>query len=689
METPPALEPTPPPVADELQQLAQIRGWLLENPEEKGASEEEIAAAIVRAQRDLGTARGDDRGALNQQIEHLTALLDQIRRGKARESVDPDSPYFGHLRLREGRRVHDVFLGRATRVGPGVRVVDWRNAPVSRLFYLYDQDDEFAEEMGGQVREGRVEVRRTVHIAEGALLRVSSREGTWVRSEGRWRALDQERVHLAGGEGTALRAGRSGSRMGGGKLRADKHLPDIAALIDADQFALITAPESGVVVLRGSAGSGKTTVALHRVAWLCYEHPRRFPARSVLVVVWGRALRDYVAHVLPALGVEGVRVTTWEDWARNQVLRHFPHLPNKQNDDTPEPVTRLKVHPRLPELLAAHIASRPGKPGEDKAVEDWATFLTRPDVHEALLGEESAPRARERAFDWCSYQTSAVLARLEGDRDVDARLDAEDDALLLRAWQLRCGPLTDIGNNRIRYAHLVMDEVQDFSPVEVQVLLGAVAEPKSVTLAGDTQQHIAGVSGFSSWSSFLARTGLPPSSTATLRVSYRSTHPVTRFAMHVLGPLAEKDETPKTMRDGPPVELFRFSEHGAVVAFLASELKVLRDREPLANVALLTPDAELSRIYHEGLLAAQLDGVRLVQRQKFAFAPGVDVVEASEVKGLEFDYVVIIEASARYWPDTDHHRRLLYVAATRAVHQLWLTSVGAPSSLLPPEDDDG
>lgn len=686
----PPLPAPPTPVAEELAELARIRAWLLENPEGSGASETELAQAIVRLQREqAGTVRGDDRAALQHQLEHLTALLDQIRRGKSRESVDADAPYFGHLRLQEGRRTQDVFLGRATRVGPGVRIVDWRNAPVSRLFYLYEQGDEYVEEMGGQVREGQVLARRTLHVAAGRLNRVGSREGTWVREGEGWRALDAERAHLAGGQGSAMRAGGHTSRMGGGKLRADKHLPDIAALIDAEQFALITGPESGVVVLRGSAGSGKTTVALHRVAYLCYEHPQRFPPGRVLVMVWGRALRDYVAHVLPALGVEGVRVTTWEEWARTQVLRHFPRLPNRVADDTPEPVTRLKVHPLLPELLAEHVRARKGRATVEQVVDDWATLLTRPDVAQALLGAEGSPRAMERALDWCIAQSSAVLAWMEGDRDVDARLDPEDDALLLRAWQLRMGPLTDIGNNRIRYAHLVIDEVQDFSPVEVQVLLGAVAEPKSVTLAGDTQQHIAGVQGFSSWSGFLARAGLPASSTATLKVSYRSTHPVTRFALHVLGPLAERDEVPETRRDGPPVEIFRFSDHGAAVAFLAGELKALRAREPLANVALLTPDAELSRLYFEGLEAAELDGLRLVERQRFAFAPGVDVVEASEVKGLEFDYVVIIEASARWWPDTDHHRRLLYVAATRAVHQLWLTCVGAPSSLLPAEGLDG
>ena len=108
---------------------------------------------------------------------------------------------------------------------------------------------------------------------------------------------------------------------------ASKHLPDIAALIDPEQFDLITAASSGVIVIRGSAGSGKTTVALHRISFLCYDQPKRFRPDRMLFVVWGRAMRDYVAHVLPALGVRGIPVVTWSKWARKLVRSHFSRLP--------------------------------------------------------------------------------------------------------------------------------------------------------------------------------------------------------------------------------------------------------------------------------------------------------------------------------------------------------------------------
>ncbi len=678
---------TPAIVREELAHLARTRRALLENPERPGASADDIARDLIRLRDEMRGARSDDKAALSQQMGHLTHLLDQVRRGRRSQHVDPDSPYFAHLQVEEDGRRRDVFLGRATRLGDGIRIVDWRNAPISRLFYQYQEGDEYAEEIGGKVREGVVTVRRTVHVAGGELLRVDAPSGRWVRAGEGWTRLDGGEAHLHGGQGQALWAGTSRSRLGsGGRLRADKHLPDIAALIDPDQFELITAPDSGVVVLGGTAGSGKTTVALHRIAWLAYDKGAGIDPRRALVVVWGRAMRDYVAHVLPALGVEGVHVTTWTDWARKQVRRHFPRLPLHVADDTPEPVTRIKLHPAFAQLLAERVRARRAPARGVEAIEDWAAAITDGPAIARALGPDISPAALERAMRWTSEQAARVLARVEGDHEVDARLDAEDDALLLRAWQLRVGPLRGRRRAPLRHAHIVLDEVQDFSPIEVQVLLETTDEKRSVTLAGDTRQHISAHAGFTDWRSFLDAIGIPSTALSTLEVSYRSTAPIIRFALDVLD---EPGPPPRTTRDGPPVELFRFTDHGACVAFLAEELRRLSVAEPLANVALLTPSPELSRLYADGLRRAEVPRVRRVVDQEFAFAPGIDVVEAQEVKGLEFDYVIVVDATARHYPDTPRHRRLLHVAATRAVHQLWLTATGTPSPILPPAVREG
>jgi DNA helicase-2/ATP-dependent DNA helicase PcrA len=674
--------PAPAAVNEELVALRHIREVLVERPLMPGASEQDILGELVRLQDEVRSARADDRPAITQQIEHLSAVLDQVRSGRPNEAVDPDCPYFAHLRLEERGRKRDIYLGRATRLTDGLRIVDWRNAPVSKLFYRYEEGDEYAEEMGERVQEGRVDVRRTLHVQHGELLRVASPQGTWIREADGWQPLARSSAHLAGGQGTALRKGvAENSRLGAGvALRADKHLPDIAALIDPDQFALISRPESGVVVLRGSAGSGKTTVALHRIAYLSYNMGRRFNPQAVLVIVWGRAMRDYVANVLPALGVSGVQVSTWSRWARTLVSRHFPELTNRVAEDTPEPVTRLKLHAGVSALMERQIRTTPGKATRQQAIEDWLRLLTDHAALREAVGEGLSDAAFARAIDWCRHQVTAFYRRLEGERDADPHLDPEDDALLLRAHQLRVGPLMRPGHKPMKHIHVVLDEVQDFSPVEVQVLLDTTDERRSVTLAGDVRQHISAGAGFTSWSGFLARIGVEATALNTLVVSYRSTHPITRFALDVL---QDDDEpAPRTTRDGPPVELFRFSDHGAVVAFLAEELRRLQRAEPNANVALLTPDPATSRMYAAGLHQAELGRVRLVIDQEFAFSPGIDVVEASQVKGLEFDYVVLVEASAAHYPDTPHHRRLLHVAATRAVHQLWLTCVGTPTSIL-------
>lgn len=689
------MQTTPPPpqadlpseVAEEQSHLARIRTVLIENPEGPGRSERDLVGELIQLREDYREARvEDEKGLINQQILQLTALLDQQRKAGVSEPVNPDNPYFAHLRLEEEGRTRDIFLGRTTRLSNGLRIVDWRNAPISRLFYQYQEGEEYAEEMGDRIREGVVDARRTLHIEGGELWRVGNDLESWVRQRaGTWRHVSRAEQRLAGGEGTSLRQGGAGARLGSGtQHRADKHLPDIAALIDPDQFSLITRANSGAVVLRGSAGSGKTTVALHRIAYLAFAGGERFPASRVLVIVWGRAMRDYVAHVLPALGVEGVAVTTWTDWARRQVRKHLPMAPTVLADDTPEPVSRIKLHPGIGRLLAAHIARTPGKPTGAQVIEDLTRVFTNTAAIRRMVGEDMGPENLQRALRWLDEQASAWEQRLEGHKDADARLDPEDDALLLRAWQLRVGPLQRGGRRALRYAHMVLDEVQDFSPVEVQVLLDTLDKNQSITLAGDVRQHISESAGFSSWTEFLERVGIEATALSTLEVSYRSTHPITRFALQVLDD--DDEPTPRTTRDGPPVELFRFGEHGACVAFLAEELASLQRAEPNANVALLTPSAELSALYTDGLKKAELRDVRRVVDQQFAFKAGIDVVEAREVKGLEFDYVVIVEASGRFWPDTPHHRRLLHVAATRAIHQLWLTSVGSVSPILPELD---
>jgi DNA helicase-2/ATP-dependent DNA helicase PcrA len=682
-----------PIVRDELALLDRVGTYLAEHPPEAPASEASLLDDLVRLREELTTAKEEDKGALMDQYNARMALIEQLRSARDVAEVDPDSPYFAHLRLREDGRDRDICLGKATRIARGVRIVDWRNAPISRVFYQFQEGEEYDVEIAGREVTGEVMARRTVTIARGRLERVDTPDGTFERDpDGGFSERARPRPRLIGGEGTAVRfhegADHSDRRLGtdlaGHRRRADKRLPDIASLIDPEQFALITRPDAGFVVVRGTAGSGKTTVALHRIAYLAYNDPSVDSSRT-LFLVFSRALRDYVGHVLPALGIRRVAVQSFDVWARGLRRRHFPALPTAIADDTPAGVLRLKSHPLMHRALAEHLDANPGVGGRERALDDWASVQTNLRLLERLVEEEFpgafTPDDLERAVAFSRRRHEDIAAWVEGDRDVAPTLDPEDDALLLRAWQLRVGPLAGPDGRPLRYRHVAVDEVQDLTPLDVRVLLGCIDERRSITLAGDTQQHVMRDAGFTSWADFLRHLGVEGAAVDTLRVSYRCSRQVVTFALDLLGDLRE-DDPPVVTRDGPPVELFTFTDHGGCVAFLADALRDLLRAEPLASVVLLAPDPELAALYAEGLAHAEVPRVRQVRDHDFTFAPGVEVTEVAQVKGLEFDYVVLIEASAACYPDTPIARRLLHVGATRAVHQLWLTSVGSLSPVV-------
>src|SRR5688572_13078604 len=310
---------------------------------------------LLELRDEVATAKPEDLPALLEQMHHLGAL--RAHRGKGTTGVvDRKTPYFAHLRLEEtvsarngpkAERRRDVLVGSRQYIDPaaGIRIVDWRNAPVSRIFYRYREGDGYEETLGDQPVEGFVAARRTVAIVDGELRKVSAPQGTFVRDrDGRWRKAESQtaRLRLPGGEARAANVTVEPSTTS-----ADRLLPAIAAMLDKEQYELITKPGVGLVAIQGSAGSGKTTVGLHRVAYLYASNPNRFRPSKMLVVVPNEALIHYTSRVLPGLGVEGVAVMTFPRWSVRVVHDLFPKLPSALSDETPPLVSRLKSHPAM------------------------------------------------------------------------------------------------------------------------------------------------------------------------------------------------------------------------------------------------------------------------------------------------------------------------------------------------------
>jgi DNA helicase-2/ATP-dependent DNA helicase PcrA len=688
----------PPIPADEESVLARVQA-ALGGRGGSGRRNTGYDQELVALRDEIGEARREDVPALIAQMERLQGV--SARRAEAEGVlVDPGSPYFGHLRLREGGRERDVLVGRATFVDAPreVRIVDWRNAPVSQLFYRYPEGSDYEERFGTRTVEGEILVRRTVTIAGGALERIASPQGTWIREGTEWHRTEPPDFALAGGEGTATRP-RGVLGAARGPQRLDRHLPEIAALIDARQFELITGRGTGLVVIQGGAGSGKTTIGLHRIAYLAFAAPERFSPRRMLVVTWGSALAAYISEVLPALGVQGVAVVTFADWASRELHRAYPHLAVPIVDDAPPAVGRLKSHPALLHELERRGRDHVGRRTSRSLIEIWADLLTdRARLTSLVAGAISAEEVAD-AHRFITDRVAGVLERrpaprlagprpddddVRGDIGIDglrtederAVLDLDDVAMLLRLDEL-------VRGRKQLYDHLFVDEAQDLSPLALSVLIGATGKRRSITLAGDTAQRLFLDNGFTDWRTVLADLGLEHVALEPLRIAYRSTRQILELARTAMGPLAGP-EPPQAPRSGAPVEAHRFPGTGAAVAFLADALRALIAREPRATVAVLARHPEQADRTHDGLRLAEIPSLRRVRAQDFSFRPGVEVTDIRQVKGLEFDYVVMVDVNAAVFGTDDESRHLFHIAATRAAHQLWLLVSAEPSPLIPP-----
>ena len=838
---------------------------------------------LVALRDEIGEARLEDVPALVAQMERLQEV--SLTRDELQTVlIDRQSPYFGHLRLQErvaGRGVveRDVFIGRATFTDPKARVhiVDWRHAPVSQLYYRYAEGSDYEEKFGEREVEGDVLVRRTLTIQEGALLRIASPQGIWIKrpgaagaagptcaGAGTWERIDVPVHELAGGQDTATRPARPPRPRGllgaapPGVQRLDRHLPEIAALIDPRQFELMTARHAGVVVIQGGAGSGKTTIGLHRLAYLGFAYPERFPPRKMLVVTHGVALAAYIDQVLPALGIAGVRVMTFRAWAEKELRTAIPLMRATITEEVPLAVARVKSHPALLHELERRAAARHARAPEAEApagtrararlksgsravVELWADLLTDRELLLRLVGDTpempvsrtdileahrlmvtrvnaivsrdprdqphgtadpagkpggKLDRKRKKAIAAAVARDRAQLAEVEeqaspsslaffgvsapsgsaasssaaaagagggggggGGKTVDSDLpegvrrfeseredfdddenirgevgidglrteddlpilDLDDIAILLRAHQL-------VRRFEPPYAHLFVDEAQDLSPMKLAVLIGFTtveaaerdeaprasadarraapvparssrrpaaraggAEPPpsprglpSITLAGDTAQKLFLDNGFGDWRAVLGHLGLAHVAVEPLRIAYRSTREILELARHAMGPLPIEAPS-EAKRVGAPVEAFRFPAMGAAVAFLGEALRELAAREPRATAALIARHPEQADRYFEGLRRAEVPGLRRVRAQDFMFRPGVEVTDVRQVKGLEFDYVIMLDANASSYGADDESRHLFHIGVTRAAHQLWLVVTGSPSPLIPRE----
>ncbi|MDP9148867.1 MAG: ATP-binding domain-containing protein, partial [Myxococcota bacterium] len=485
--------------------------------------------------------------------------------------------------------------------------------------------------------------------------------------------------------------------------------------LDPAQREVIGLPPERTVLVLGEAGHGKTTVALHRLAhvWRASKGDLR-----AAVVVPTEGLARLVQPLLRRLGVD-VEAVTYERWARTEARRAFRDLPRQESELTPAAVQRVKRDGALRSALALLARRPPGRVDDDvDARPSRSRALARRGDLQHLFGDRTllealaresgsiTPRAIDEVLDHTRLQFALTAERDHADVvdrqrliAVDGRrldegtstanagaVDAEDYAVLFELDRLRAELLQRAPATPRSHDVLVIDEAQELAPLELALLGRGLAKDGTLVVAGDIDQQTDVTTRFGGWAAAMTELGRPDYATVHLDVSYRCPPAVTSLARSVLAGDAPSGPRVDAPRDHAPEEsdarpsLRQFPSEQQLGERLAREIASLRRRDPRASVAVICRSPLTAR-----RIAAILQAhapTRLVFDGHFLPRGPAQVTTVDEVKGLEFDFVVVPDATASDYPDAPAARRALYVAVTRARHQVFLAHVGPRSPLV-------
>lgn len=634
-----------------------------------------MRSRTARLLADLRTAGKPDQDYEAALVRRVNAL------GESRRPL-----LFGRIDEKDGARWR---IGRRHVEEPDgeVLVVDWR-APVAEPFYRARPGDALGLEGRRQIM---VEASRVVAVADDLFEVRDGRAGT---------------TRLRGGDVLLreLERARTGEML------------DIVATIQEEQDAIIRGPLTGLVVVQGGPGTGKTAVGLHRAAYLLYNHPE-LERTGVLVLGPSRAFIRYIAQVLPSLGESSVVQTTISDiaprvrvraeddpataaikgdarmaqvvfralgllrgrlthevtlTARHVRIRLGPETVNAIVDaiahgPAPYKAGRAALRARLLALCRQVLRAR----GRIEATEDW------------LAPELGRSRGFTDLLDglWPTVSPNQLVHRVLTDKAflraaAEDLLCAEEVDLLVRPpvasaargkWAKGDLALLDEANHLINgrtrtYGHIVCDEAQDLSAMQLRMLTRRTSNG-SMTVLGDIAQA-TGALPYGSWEELMPH--LPHASEVRreeLTLGYRAPAQILDFASRLLPASAPSVRPTSSVREG------RFSPDVRKVAAEHVEAESMTAALQLADegylVGLIVRDGTLSSAFEN---AARHDAnVGHVERD--GISRRVTLVPAPAAKGLEFDAVVVAEPAEIAARDL-RGLRLLYVALTRPIHKL-------------------
>ena len=637
-----------------------------------------------------------DFAAMNRVIDGYNLAQDADAERLANVELLLKQPYFAKvaLQFKPGQKPKELYIGTAGIADEAYRrlVVDWRS-PVAEVYYNQDTGP-------------------TSYVADGRTIDVDLK----LR---RQFDIDEDRLNAYFDTTVAI---QDSLLLASLSKRRTAQMQAITATIQKEQNQVVRHEDVPVLLVSGIAGSGKTSVLLQRIAYLFYQMRGSLDAREVFLITPNPVFRDYIAGVLPDLGERNPESLTWNEFARGLLpldrgigeanvplaaltridaavrdfefdafdfrdirvrdvrlvsadsirklsdkLRRIPAGPHRVT------LMREELHARL-EARLAQMA------GTDETLDALSTLSLDEQLrifHEAIA---PADEQEERALALRYLRDRYADAFAAVDNDDWLRIDRigmrllGTDGLSPLEWLYLKMALTGLGNPNAKY--VMIDEVQDYTAAQLAVLTRYFRRAHFLLL-GDPNQAIApGTATFDEVRAvFEAARG--PVEECRLMTSYRSTPEITELFASLLGE-DERTNISAVQRADEPPAIVSCPDETSYAAALREAVAAARDDEGLSAV--------IAPWKHEAKRLQKLlgdDAPPLADDTVSLPAQGIVLITLKLAKGLEFDRVIVPDASERVFPADDPlSRRRLYTTLSRATRSLVVLAHGELTPLL-------
>lgn len=618
-------------------------------------------------QNELALNRIDNSGAF------AVGIRDKIAKLK-------ESPYFSRIDFRADNTEEATayYIGRFSfSHGNGLLIFDWR-APIASLFYDYEIGPAGFDAPKGRI-EGDLTRKRQFKIKNGKL-EYALESSVNIQDD----ILQQELSHTS-----------------------DEKMKSIISTIQKEQNKIIRNEKAGTLIIQGVAGSGKTSIALHRIAFLLYRFKDRLSAKNVTIVSPNKVFGDYISNVLPELGEEPIYELSFADIANVQLEGVIDFEPDKDPIETEDTAwaerVRFKSTLDFVKQMDRFIAQMPTVIFEP-ADYTYGRFTAKADwISERFLAYRKYP-VKQRLpmvandvfdrFDTNNYMEEDLPNRRTILKAINKMVRVKNALSLYKEFYQyikRPDMLVMPAKGTLEWAdvfpfiylyaayeglkestiirHLVIDEMQDYTPIQYSVINRLFKCSK--TILGDFGQS---VNPNHSHTLDDIRQLYDTAEFVELTKSYRSTYEIISFAKQIKC----TGKIDAIERHGEPPALIKCRSRNDELLRIKSGIEAF-SQTTYSSLGILTKtNREAKSLYDE---LSQHSNVHLISPESSHFINGISITSIQMSKGLEFDEVIIpyVDKSTYF---TQYDRSLLYIACTRAMHRLTLLYTQEISPLL-------